>query len=343
MSKRITIQQVAKAAGVHYSTVSLSLKNSPKIPLSTRERIRRLADEMGYVPDPMLSALSTYRKSHLESRFQGVLAWLDTHPDAGYWKSNRRQRNYFEGAEAKARLLGYKIQRIWMGAPNASLPGIRRQLLAQNIPGILFAPQASSRLDLPFDISGFSAVSVGYGLNSPRVTMIGTNPFYSVLTCFTQLTQLGYRKIGMILREDHDRIVDFQYSAAYRTCLGSFFKRSARNRLFVYKDPPLSLKDWLRLSKPDAILTMPYVNIMGLLEKEGLSVPDDVGVALLFPSNEGASPDFAGVSGNSRLIGQTAIEYLVGLINQGVRGEEVSHKRLLIDAQWMDGPSLRPQ
>ena len=46
--KSVTLKDVARAAGVSYSTVSRALSDRPQIGQETRERIRRLCDEMGY-------------------------------------------------------------------------------------------------------------------------------------------------------------------------------------------------------------------------------------------------------------------------------------------------------
>ena len=61
LEKRTTMADIARKAGVHVTTVSLALRNHPRLPASTRERIQALAKELGYVPDPFLRALVTYR------------------------------------------------------------------------------------------------------------------------------------------------------------------------------------------------------------------------------------------------------------------------------------------
>ena len=58
---RITMKDVALKIGVHTTTVSLALRNSPQLPLATRERIQTVARKMGYRQDPMLTALVAYR------------------------------------------------------------------------------------------------------------------------------------------------------------------------------------------------------------------------------------------------------------------------------------------
>ena len=62
---RTTMKDVAQQLGVHTTTVSLALRNSPKLPIETREKIQALAKKMGYHQDPMLSALTAYRSNLL--------------------------------------------------------------------------------------------------------------------------------------------------------------------------------------------------------------------------------------------------------------------------------------
>ena len=49
--KRVTIRDVAKAAGVSITTVSKALNNYPDVKEQTKRRIQELVQEMDYVPD----------------------------------------------------------------------------------------------------------------------------------------------------------------------------------------------------------------------------------------------------------------------------------------------------
>ena len=44
------MKQIAEVAGVHPTTVSMALRNHPRIPESTRNQLKKLAEKMGYVP-----------------------------------------------------------------------------------------------------------------------------------------------------------------------------------------------------------------------------------------------------------------------------------------------------
>jgi LacI family transcriptional regulator len=58
-SKRLTLKAVAAAAGVAVTTVSKALADDPKIAKATRERVQKIAFELGYVPDRAAQRLRT--------------------------------------------------------------------------------------------------------------------------------------------------------------------------------------------------------------------------------------------------------------------------------------------
>ena len=58
-SYRVSIKDIAKAAGVSYSTVSRALHNSPLISLEVREQIQRIAGSMGYTPNALAQSLQS--------------------------------------------------------------------------------------------------------------------------------------------------------------------------------------------------------------------------------------------------------------------------------------------
>ncbi len=61
MSRAVSIQDIARVAGVSHTTVSRALRNSPLISLEVRENIQRLAGEMGYTPNLVAQSLKSQR------------------------------------------------------------------------------------------------------------------------------------------------------------------------------------------------------------------------------------------------------------------------------------------
>lgn len=58
MTKKLTILDIAKLAGVGKSTVSRVLTNDPKVSPSTREKVERIIEESGYVPSKSAQAMA---------------------------------------------------------------------------------------------------------------------------------------------------------------------------------------------------------------------------------------------------------------------------------------------
>src|SRR5258708_3707224 len=67
-SRPLRLQDIAEKAGFSKATVSLALRNHASIPEPTRELIQTLAAEMGYRPNPLVSALMTYRRTSQPTR-----------------------------------------------------------------------------------------------------------------------------------------------------------------------------------------------------------------------------------------------------------------------------------
>ncbi len=53
----VTLKDVAKVAGVSYATVSRALSGSPEIGESTRKRVVRICEEMGYTPNSVARSM----------------------------------------------------------------------------------------------------------------------------------------------------------------------------------------------------------------------------------------------------------------------------------------------
>jgi DNA-binding LacI/PurR family transcriptional regulator len=72
---RVSIKDIAEAAGVSHSTVSRALSDSPLVKDETKARIKRLAEEMGYSPDAIARSLVTQK-----TRTVGVVVTTITDP-----------------------------------------------------------------------------------------------------------------------------------------------------------------------------------------------------------------------------------------------------------------------
>ncbi|MCC5849215.1 MAG: LacI family DNA-binding transcriptional regulator [Verrucomicrobia bacterium] len=163
---RKTLQDVARVAEVHYTTVSRSLRDDPQISEKTRKRVKAIAKKMGYEPDPMLQALARYRmREHTES-FHGTLAWLINIPEASDHNAVTRRAD-FETSNEWASHKGYRFEPFNLADPALSQDRIFRIIASRGIRGILLPPQRKPGTRLKLDFSGFSVVTIGNTLAAP--------------------------------------------------------------------------------------------------------------------------------------------------------------------------------
>lgn len=83
MTRPVTIEDVALAAGVSVATVSRALRNLPNVAPSTREKVQAVADELQYRPDPSASALAAGRTRTVAMAVPVLDSWYFTQVMAG--------------------------------------------------------------------------------------------------------------------------------------------------------------------------------------------------------------------------------------------------------------------
>jgi LacI family transcriptional regulator len=132
---RLTIREVAEAAGVSTQTVSRVLNNRPDVAPDTYDRIQRIIAEVGYSPN-MLARGLTQGRSHV----LGVVAFgLD------YFGPSR----VLMGIDQQAAEMGYAISLNLIHRPETDdVQGILSGLFGRQVDGVIWAiPQVGSNLD----------------------------------------------------------------------------------------------------------------------------------------------------------------------------------------------------
>lgn len=336
--RRVTLRDVAQAAGCHYSTVSLALRDHPRLPAATRERVRHAARELGYVADPLLSSLSSYRCARRPAPFQSTLAWITNHPTAGGWKQAAVFHHYFLGAAERARTLGYRLDVFWLRERGMNPARASQILRARNVSGLLIAPNPAPGARLELDWSSFSAVALGYTLASPGLHLVSTHQYRSIRIALQRLAERGYRRIGLVMPELSDTRVDHNWLAGYLTWQQDVPGRQRLPHLFPPAWDDQSFAAWFRRHRPDAIVTK-NPEVLPVLRRLGVRVPGDVGVAFLTVS--GSDREFAGIDENPREVGAAAVDYVAGMIHRNEHGVPLLPQRVLIDGTWVEGATVR--
>ncbi len=336
--RRVTLRDVAAAAGCHFSTVSLALHNHPRIPAATRDRVQAVAKELGYVSDPMLASLASYRSSLRPVAFRSTIAWVTNFPTRHGWKAAQFFHDCYLGAEERARTLGFKLEEFWLRERGMNPARASQILRARNIAGLLLAPQPVFGMAVELDWPAFSAAAIGYTLARPNLHMIGLHQYRSIRLAVRELQGRGHRRIGLVLLDANDERVDHNWLAGYLVAQQQMPAAARVPHLFVPEWDETAFRTWFRRHRPDAIVTK-SPEVLAALEKLGVSVPDDVSVAFLtLPRVNG---EFSGVDENPQVVGAAAADFIAGMIHRNERGVPAMPQRVLIEGSWIDGRTVR--
>lgn len=164
MERAPTIRDVARAAGVGASTVSLALRNDPRLRPATRDHVRKVASEIGYLPNATLSSLMAQVRVGKNSPFQATLGFLNAAEDPAILREIPTFREWARGAAERARELGYSVDQFWLHDASCSATRLVEILQARGIRGLIVAGLQNDGILPPSHAEvwpGFSAVVIG--------------------------------------------------------------------------------------------------------------------------------------------------------------------------------------
>lgn len=341
----MSIRAVARLAGVSATTVSLALRNHPRIPAATRRRILKCAEKVGYRPNAKLSELMSQMRLRRDQQVEACLGVISLYEELKPWVGVPHLQRIFDGMTKRADSLGYRLEPLWLRAPGMTPARFARVLDARGIQGLLCFGSPNLEDRLPRELDHYAIVTQGVSIKTPlhRVTSHAYNDMWRALN---KISDLGYRRPGLVLGD-----YEGQRSAHAYLCVYLGWCQLAQNtpppipvlRMKHVDEEPLA--QWMDEHQPDVIVLAHHYNALPdfdrLLKRLGRRVPRDVGVAVLTQILEGT--DYSGLQGNQRLVGEWAVEMAVGRIMHGDFGVP-SHPRIeMVEMDWVDGKSLRPQ
>jgi LacI family transcriptional regulator len=207
----ITIKDVAKVAGVHFTTVSLALRNHPSIPATTRERIETVARRMGYVPNPVFQALTHIRIHGRVRATPSRLAYLVNHSLGTYAYENA----FIAGARQQAEMLGYELELLSLSEGHHTSKSLDTYLRTQNISGIIIAGFEPGLPDLKLDWNDFAVVKINSLHMEPDSTSVSNDQRQDVRIAFRELLARGYRRIGLAVGRTDEECTQYRHTAGY--------------------------------------------------------------------------------------------------------------------------------
>ncbi len=333
---RVSLRDIATRAEVSVATVSMALRGK-SIPRVTADRIRAIADEMGYRANPLLASLASKKFRSASAVGDATLAIFSFPSMLG---NSQERSSYAADLAAEAIKLGYSPQ-IYNLTNESNPKTLFRELYQRSALGIVITGSMDGQSFLKkFDWSEFSVVQCARFHSLHPFHTVRLNVFQSIKLVFTQLRARGYSRIGFAVGK-HDVPMeddDARFGAAV-SLENSYLPR--KDRLPVYAGNFTETSKFLRWYdrwKPDAVVGFSG-KYYWLLRSHGVRIPKNTAFASLHVDKRGT---FAGVVQNMGKVAQHSIQLLDQLIRARERGTTNEPISLLISSSWHEGETVRP-
>ncbi|MDA3872815.1 MAG: LacI family DNA-binding transcriptional regulator [Kiritimatiellae bacterium] len=337
---RITMRELAKAAGVSVGTVSRALRGDNRISKTTRKAINLKAKQLGYVPHPALGAvMRQVRQRGVRHGESVALLYGRDHVPGPH--TNHGQ--FLRGCGDRLRELGYGIERMPIGTGGYGSGELTRVLLARGIRScvVMPVPHAVQKSELP-DPDKFAFV--GTRLLAPDAVMhrVSPNHLWAAQMVMKKITAAGHRKIGLLLHEDVDeRTGHAVLSGAAGFPIYSGIPVDLKVRRVSEQIEANELVAWVRTEKLTALFVSFPVG--GSLREAGLRVPEELSLVHLDAASR--HPDNLHYSGNDQnaiQVGSAAADLVSSLMIRNEVGAPHYPKMIYIEGRWRQGETLRP-
>ena len=329
-----TLVDIARAAGVSSVTVSKVLNGQAGASAATRQRVRAIAEQLGYVPNLAARGLAGRRTNLI-----------------GFVTHDLTVQYATEITRGVADALAHVELELLISATYRDEQRERKrvQFLAQGLADgiLLLAPKMEPELARWLNGEKLSAVVIDPQRFDIPLPTVSVQNYGGARAAMEHLIQLGHRRIGFI--EGHP---DFESSEerfrGYRDALltaGLAFHRElvrpgtyTQQRGFEAADELLSLE-----SPPTAIFATADVSAFGALDairNRNLRVPEDISVVGYddVPQASQVYPPLTTVRQPLYEMGRAAVKLLLGLM----RGEEPVNTRVILATDLVVRASTAP-
>ena len=340
--QQVTMAKIADKLGVDQSTVSLSLRNSPRISASTRERVQKAAAEMGYRTNPFVAALMRTRKKRSTQQDGTVVAWVSAWPEPETWMQVPAFKSYFEGAKERLSEHGFRLEHFWLNNHSLSPARLSSILWSRGITGIIVAPVPNEYGDVSLEWNQFSSVTIGRSVHSPQLDRVDSAHFDAISTAIFRCHELGYKRIGLAMGKKQMARFEHRWLASYLVnCPTDQYVEPFSENILTPQGFK-AFRAWFKRNTPEAIIALSRLdgeNFRAALKKMNLTVPKDVGIVIL--SCHSLDDLYSGIYQFPKLMGAQAAEMLIRKMLFNEIGLPENPLTLSINGIWNAGTTVR--
>jgi LacI family transcriptional regulator len=344
MKEFVSLRNIADKLGVSVSTVSLALRNSPKISVKRRLEIRRTATEMGYKQDPRVSELMEHLRQTRHTRTHSRVAVLVPDLVVADLGNYPPVPALIRGVKEMAKSVGFGVDVIYLTGPGMNSRLARKIILARGIKGVVVAPFSNGVAELNFDFEGLCVATAGYSIVKPALHRACPDYLKMMDEMLSMCVSAGCQRIGLVMtyKEGGNGFKLFTSSFLY---FQSKLPESARLPILESprRDPahedkidPVKLSKWLKKNKPDVVIG--GASALRTVQSIGLKVPEDFSFVSMDVSE---SPhDAAGANHCYDMVGHESFKLLHSSLNLNVTGVPEHPRVVMVDSHQQSGFTL---
>jgi LacI family transcriptional regulator len=328
-ANKVTIRDVAAAAGVSYQTVSRVINDRPDVAEGTRRRVWQVIEELGYQPSAIARGLVSKRTYTLG---------LITADFSDYFFSQ-----VIVGAEVEARKHDYFFMLCSTERNPDDEPEYLRLLTEREVDGILFArpsTEQDSRHIISLLRQGVPLVTTAYYVPGERLTVVDVDNVDGGLKATQCLLDGGHRSIGTITGPPGWKSVSDR-SQGYKLALEqadipfdqSLIEHGAWSYESGYEAVGQLLERAPHITALFAQNDRMAVGAMRALREAGRMIPDDVAIVGYddIPAAAYSHPPLTTIRQPMHKVGETATQKLIELIDDpDAEREEILLKTELV-------------
>ena len=334
----VTTTQIATKAGVSRTTVSFALRNHPKIPAATAERVRAVADELGYRPNPRVAAIMAHirRSRAVPAGERLAFVWVHT-PRTESAKDLFLQR-VFLGAKARAEALGYGLEQFWTAERGLTERRLSHVMKSRGIVGLLLSPvMHGTDVTLDLEWSSFAPAVIGSARWNPELHNAGHHHYLAMRMTLEKLAAAGCRRPMAIIEAG----VNERARRAWEAAFAVFHPTRAAAAELLWIGLPESRRAIARRikeSQPDAVVVSDYATLEQFRAMGG----DEAGERPIYTLHWlPTAPEIGGVDQAYDMVAANAVDLVVSQLNSHELGVPTSPRMLLFPGRWVEPAAAR--
>lgn len=313
---RLTLEQIAKLAGVSRSTVSRVINDHPHVRDQVRQRVMRVIAETGYQPNLAARSLVTQRMGIIGLVIPRAVQSLFTDPFFP---------RLIQGITQACNANDYTLSLFMFHTKEEEQKLYPTVVRARLLDGVIVS---SSEIDDPFIPqlieNQMPFVMVGRPYDAAQASFVQSDNVVGAHTAVSHLARLGYKRIATITGP-LNTTVGLDRRQGYRDALNER-NGFVDEALIVEGDFTESgghaAMQWLFPHQPDAVFAASDAMAFGALRalrEIGLSVPDDVAVVGFddLPTAALSDPPLTTIRQPIRRSGIQAVETLIDILTNG--------------------------